>query len=369
MRFAAPGRNTKKPGNGLFCIWRMDQSVLCYIDAMNTDELIRRLPKAELHMHIEGSLEPELLFALAERNGIALPHADVDALRSQYEFNNLQSFLDIYYQGVDVLRQAQDFYDLAWAYFARAHADGVVHAEIFFDPQSHTDRGVDLDVVIEGLHAACTEAQARWGISSHLIACFLRHLPESAALDLYPELLRHRERVVGIGLDSSEMGHPPEKFQRLFARAAADGFKRVAHAGEEGPAAYVRQALDLLQVDRIDHGNRALEDPELTAELARRRVPLTVCPLSNLKLCVVDALENHPLRRMLEAGLMVTVNSDDPAYFGGYVNDNFRRLSAALNLRHDELVTLARHSIEASFMPADEMRRHLRAIDALAETH
>ena len=285
-------------------------------------DIISMLPKAELHMHIEGSLEPELMFALAERNGITLPYESVDALKALYDFNNLQEFLDIYYAGVSVLQTEQDFYDLAWAYLERAKADHVVHTEIFFDPQSHTDRGVAFDVVINGLYRAFSDAREQLGISFHIIACFLRHLPEEDAINLYPEILRHQDKITGIGLDSSELGHPPEKYQRVFAQAKKDGFKVVAHAGEEGPAEYVRQAIDLLAVDRIDHGNRCLDDEALTRDIARRGLALTVCPLSNLKLKVVKHLTDHPIKTMLSKGLLATLNSDDPAYFGGYVNDN-----------------------------------------------
>jgi adenosine deaminase len=327
---------------------------------MNT--LISQIPKAELHMHIEGSLEPELMFRLAERNGIDLPYASVAELKALYDFNNLQEFLDIYYAGVNVLRTEEDFYDLAWAYLERAKQDHVVHTEIFFDPQSHTDRGISLDVVINGLYRAFDEAQQKLGISFHIIACFLRHLPEQDALELYPQILQHQDKILGIGLDSSELGHPPEKYQQVFAQARKDGFKVVAHAGEEGPAEYVRQAIDLLQVDRIDHGNRCLDDDILTAQIARKQLALTVCPLSNLKLKVVKDLRDHPIKTMLKKGLMATINSDDPAYFGGYVNDNYQQLADAVGLTDSELLTLAENSFKASFLPASIQQIHLKAL-------
>jgi adenosine deaminase len=326
--------------------------------------LIDRLPKAELHMHIEGSLEPELMFELAERNGITLPYASVEALKALYDFNNLQEFLDIYYAGVSVLQTEQDFYDLAWAYLERAKADHVVHTEIFFDPQSHTDRGIAFEVVINGLYQAFSDARDELGISFHIIACFLRHLPEQAALDIYPDILRHRDKITGIGLDSSELGHPPEKYQRVFAQAKKDGFKVVAHAGEEGPAEYVRQAIELLEVDRIDHGNRCLDDAALTHDIAARGLALTVCPLSNLKLKVVKDLREHPIKAMLKEGLLATLNSDDPAYFGGYVNDNYRQLAAAVDLSDDQLITLIENSFKASFLPDEIKQTHLQAIQA-----
>ncbi|MFC3194520.1 adenosine deaminase [Marinicella sediminis] len=326
--------------------------------------LINQLPKAELHMHIEGSLEPELMFALAERNGITLPYESVDALKALYDFNNLQEFLDIYYAGVSVLQTEQDFYDLAWAYLERAKADHVVHTEIFFDPQSHTDRGIAFDVVINGLHQAFSDAQQELGISFHVIACFLRHLPEQDALDLYPEIVKHRDKIIGIGLDSSELGHPPEKYQQVFSQAKKDGFKVVAHAGEEGPADYVRQAIELLKVDRIDHGNRCLDDGELTRQIAESGLALTVCPLSNLKLKVVSDLQEHPIKDMLAKGLIATLNSDDPAYFGGYVNDNFQQLAAAVGLDNDEIITLVENSFRASFLPESVKEAHISAVQA-----
>jgi adenosine deaminase len=322
------------------------------------------LPKAELHLHIEGSLEPELMFALARRNGIALPFATVEDIRAAYSFTRLQDFLDIYYQGADVLRTAQDFHDLAFAYAARAAADNVRHAEIFFDPQTHTDRDIAFGVVIDGLSSGLEAARERFGLTSRLILCILRHLDEDAAFATLKAAEPHLDRITGIGLDSSEVGHPPEKFARVFAAAADLGLKRVAHAGEEGPPDYVWQALDLLQIDRLDHGNRALEDPVLTARLAREAMTLTVCPLSNLKLCVVDSIDAHPMRRMLDAGLRATVNSDDPAYFGGYVNDNYRALAASGQLSRGDFVTLARNSFLGSFLPDETIAAHLADLDA-----
>ena len=322
---------------------------------MNAIELARAIPKAELHIHIEGSLEPELIFELAQRNGVALAYPSVEALRAAYAFTDLQSFLDIYYAGASVLLKPQDFHDMAWAYFLRAKADNVIHTELFFDPQTHTARGVPMASVIEGLSGACQKAEAELGISSALILCFLRHLSEEDAFATLEAALPFREHFIGVGLDSSEMGHPPEKFERVFARCRELGLKLVAHAGEEGPPEYMWQAIDLLKVQRIDHGVAAMQDPLLMAELAHTRLPLTVCPLSNLKLCVVDDLRDHPLKKMLDAELCVTVNSDDPAYFGGYMNANFEQTVAALNLSREDVVQLARNSFEASFI-SDQRR-------------
>ncbi|MEL0156570.1 adenosine deaminase [Sphingopyxis sp.] len=327
---------------------------------------ITALPKAELHLHIEGSLEPELMFELAQRNGIAIPFATVDDVRAAYAFSNLQDFLDIYYQGMGVLQTEQDFYDLTAAYLARAHADGVRHSEIFFDPQGHTARGIPFATVIGGITRALDDAQAQYDMSSRLIMCFLRHLSEEEAEATLDEAYPWLDRIDGVGLDSSEVGHPPAKFQRVFARARNLGLRLVAHAGEEGPPEYVRQALDLLGVDRIDHGNRSLEDEALVARLADDAMCLTVCPLSNLKLCVVDDMTAHPLKTMLDAGLLATVNSDDPSYFGGYVNANYTAVADALDLSRDELVTLARNSFLGAFLDDDAKARHLAAIDAYA---
>jgi adenine deaminase len=330
------------------------------------DAFIAGLPKAELHIHIEGSLEPELMFALAKRNGIEIPFDSVEAVRAAYEFSNLQDFLDIYYRGADVLRTEADFRDLAGAYFDRIAADNVVHAEIFFDPQTHTDRGIAFDTVMRGLLAGIDDAEARHGISAKLILCFLRHLSEEAAFATLETAKPWLDRIHGVGLDSSELGHPPSKFARVFEAAAALGLKRVAHAGEEGPPDYVHEALDLLGIDRLDHGNRSLEDPALVERLARERMTLTVCPLSNLKLCVVPDLASHPIDAMLRAGLRATINSDDPAYFGGYVNDNYRAVARARGLGRDDLATLARNSFLGSFLGEEEIAGHLARVDAYA---
>jgi len=330
---------------------------------------IAGLPKAELHLHVEGSLEPELMFALAQRNGVPIPFRSVDEVRAAYEFSRLQDFLDIYYAGANVLRTEEDFRDLGTAYFDRAAADGVVHAEIFFDPQTHTDRGIPFQVVADGLLAAMAEAKAKHGLSSKLILCFLRHLDEEAAFATLRMAEPWLEFIEGVGLDSSEIGHPPEKFARVFARAGEMRLKRVAHAGEEGPPDYVWQALDLLQVDRLDHGNRSLEDPALVARLARSAMTLTVCPLSNLKLCVVPNMDAHPIDRMLRLGLRATINSDDPAYFGGYVADNYRAAAAGRGLGKSELATLARNSFLGSFLADEELTAHLAALDAYMEVN
>ena len=325
---------------------------------------IAGLPKAELHLHIEGSLEPELMFELAQRNRVAIPFGSVEEVRAAYAFSNLQDFLDIYYQGMGVLHREQDFYDLTAAYCARAHADAVRHVEIFFDPQGHTARGIAFETVITGITRALDDAAASYGMTSKLILCFLRHLSEADAEATLDAAQPYLDRIDGVGLDSSEVGHPPAKFERVFARARTLGFKIVAHAGEEGPPEYVHQALDLLKVDRIDHGNRSLEDPALVARLAADGMTLTVCPLSNLKLCVVGDLADHPLKTMLDAGLKATVNSDDPSYFGGYVNANYQAVADALDLSKAELVTLARNSFTGSFLDDAAKARHLAAIDA-----
>lgn len=325
---------------------------------------IRGLPKAELHLHIEGSLEPEQMFEFAQRNGVKLPFANVEEVRAAYAFSNLQDFLDIYYQGAQVLLTKADFHDLAMAYFRRVAADGARHAEIFFDPQTHTDRGVPFAVVAEGLFSAMDQAEQELGLTSKLILCFLRHLSEEAAFETLEQARPYLDRIVGVGLDSSEVGHPPSKFAGVFAAARKLGLKVVAHAGEEGPPDYVYQALDVLEVDRIDHGNRSLEDDALTERLVRQGMTLTVCPLSNLKLCVVDDLKAHPLKRMLGLGLRATVNSDDPAYFGGYLAQNWIETAQALALSREELVTLARNSFTGSFLAPDEIAAHLAQIDA-----
>jgi adenosine deaminase len=327
---------------------------------------IAGLPKAELHMHIEGSLEPELMFALAKRNGVEIPFNSVEEVRAAYSFSNLQDFLDIYYKGADVLRTEEDFRDLAIAYFDRAAADAVTHAEIFFDPQTHTDRGIKFETVIRGLLAGMDEARERHGISSKLILCFLRHLPEEAAFETLRQAEPWLDRIAAVGLDSSEVGHPPDKFARVFAAAAEQGLKRVAHAGEEGPPDYVYEALDLLHVDRLDHGNRSLEDPALVARLAREHMTLTVCPLSNLKLCVVGRMEDHPIDRMLREGLRATINSDDPAYFGGYINANYRAAAEGRGLSREDLVTLARNSFLGSFLSEAEKAAQIARLEEYA---
>ncbi|RZJ16954.1 MAG: adenosine deaminase [Haliea sp.] len=327
-------------------------------------ELLRRMPKAELHIHIEGSLEPELIFALAARNGVQIPYASVEELRRAYAFTNLQSFLDIYYAGASVLLQEQDFYDMAWAYLLRAQADNVVHTEMFFDPQTHTERGVAMETVVNGLHRACAAAERELGVSASLILCFLRHLSEEAAFETLEQALPFRDKFIGVGLDSSEVGHPPEKFAKVFARCRELGFHLVAHAGEEGPPAYVWTALDLLKVERVDHGVQSSKDPALMRRLAQDRIPLTVCPLSNLKLCVFPRLADHNIGALLEAGLVATVNSDDPAYFGGYMNENFLQTFAATGLTGAQAYQLAKNSFDASFIEPAAKRRYTDLLDA-----
>ena len=335
----------------------------------DANRLIARLPKCELHVHIEGTLEPELLFGLARRNGIKLPYESVEALRRAYQFRNLQDFLDLYYQGMSVLITEQDFHDLALAYLRRAHADNVRHVEMFFDPQGHTSRGIAFATVIGGLHRAVTAAKRDLGIDASLIMCFLRHLDEADAERTLDQALTFRDKIVGVGLDSSEVGNPPSKFKHVFGRARDAGFFLTAHAGEEGPASYVWEALDMLGVARIDHGNRSLDDPALVTRLAREKLALTLCPLSNLRLRVIDQLAHHPLRRMMDKGLVVTLNSDDPAYFGGYVNDNYRAVMDALALGSDEITAIVRNGVDASLMPPPEKAKLQAEIDRiLAET-
>jgi adenine deaminase len=338
------------------------------ISAEKLPDLLRAMPKAELHIHIEGSLEPELIFRLAERNRVALPYAGVEALRAAYAFTDLQSFLVLYYAGAEVLLREQDFYDMAWAYLSRAAADNVLRAEIFFDPQTHTSRGVAFDIVIGGLHRAITDAQMRLGISADLILCFLRHLSEEEAFATLEEALPYRDRFIGLGLDSGERGNPPEKFARVFARGHALGFRIVAHAGEEGPPAYIRSALDVLKAERIDHGVRCLEDPALVERLVRERIPLTVCPLSNEKLRVVLRLSDHNLGELLAKGLVATINSDDPAYFGGYINQNFTETFDALRLTGEHAYQLAWNSFEASFASSEAKRAWIDKLDACFES-
>jgi adenosine deaminase len=325
-------------------------------------EYISGLPKAELHVHIEGTLEPELAFALAHKYGVALPHASVEELRRAYQFSDLQSFLDIYYEGAAVLRDADDFHALTQAYLRKVHSQGVVHAEIFFDPQTHTARGIELGTVLDGLCRARTEAERELGITCSFILCFLRHLSADEAMRTLEEAIPHKQAIVAIGLDSSEIGHPPAKFAEVFARARREGLLAVAHAGEEGPPSYIYEALDILRVRRIDHGVRCEEDPKLLERLARERVPLTVCPLSNVELKVFERMEDHNLKRLLDRGLCVTVNSDDPAYFGGYVLENYLAVQRGLGLSQDDLTMLARNSIEASFLTDCAKRRWFAAI-------
>jgi len=320
----------------------------------NIQDYIQSIPKAELHIHIEGSFEPELMFEIANRNNIPLNYASVKDLKAAYNFNNLQEFLDIYYQGAQVLIQEQDFFDLTYAYLQKAHQDNVVHTEIFFDPQTHTDRGIAFDTVIKGILNAMEQAKSDFGISSFLIMSFLRHLSEEAAFDTLQMALPWKDKILGIGLDSSEVGNPPQKFQKVFAECKRLGFKLMAHAGEEGPVEYISDSLDLLKIDRIDHGNRCLDNDLLVERIVSEQKGLTVCPLSNLKLKVVNTMESHPLKKMLEYGLKATVNSDDPAYFGGYMNANFKAVQESLNLSHTDIYQLAINSIEVSFLSDDE---------------
>jgi adenosine deaminase len=339
------------------------------IPADRLPALLAAMPKAELHIHIEGSLEPELIFALAQRNGVAIPYASVEDLRRAYAFSNLQSFLDIYYAGASVLLKEQDFYDMAWAYLLRAQADNVLRTELFFDPQTHTARGVAMETVIDGLHRACTDARTQLGVDAELILCFLRHLSEAEAFETLEQALPYRDKFIGVGLDSSEVGHPPEKFARVFAKCRQQGLHLVAHAGEEGPPAYVWAALDVLKVERIDHGVQSVKDPALVKRLAQDRIPLTVCPLSNLKLCVFPRLADHNLRQLLDAGLVATVNSDDPAYFGGYINENFLQTFAATGLDAQHAYRLARNSFEGSFADAAAKERYIARLVETFEAH
>jgi len=332
-------------------------------------EYLRGLPKAELHLHIEGTLEPELAFRLAKKHGVALPYASVEDLRAAYSFTNLQSFLDIYYAGASVLRDVDDFHALTAAYLRRAHDQGVVHVEIFFDPQTHTERGIAFATVLEGITGALREAQEQLGITHRLILCFLRHLSAADAMRTLEEALPYKGALTAVGLDSSEKGHPPSKFAAVFDRARREGLLTVAHAGEEGPPEYIDEALDILQVRRIDHGVRSEEAPGLLDRLVRERIPLTVCPLSNVKLRIFDGIERHNIKRLLERGVCVTVNSDDPAYFGGYILENFLALERGLALTPEQLTTLARNSFEASFLEAPAKRRWLAAVDAYAREH
>jgi adenosine deaminase len=334
---------------------------------MTTDlkQLVEQLPKAELHIHIEGSLEPEMMFDLARRNGVTLPYKDVETLSKAYNFNCLQDFLDLYYKGMSVLQTQQDFHDLTWAYLQRCHQQNVVHCEIFFDPQGHTERGIGFEIFMGGICSALEKAQAELGISSNLIMCFLRHMDEQSAFETLEASLPYLDRITGVGLDSSELGHPPRLFRNVFARAAQLGLKRVAHAGEEGPPEYVYEALDLLGVDRIDHGNRSLEDEALVKRLVEEHMPLTVCPQSNLRLAVVKDMSEHPIRKMLALGLNACINSDDPAYFGGYLNENFDALIDETGLTLDEIFQLTINGFKSSFLSDVEKQIHLDRINAM----
>ncbi len=328
-------------------------------EQVTVESFIKDLPKAELHLHIEGTLEPELMFEIAKRNNVKLKYESIEKLKEAYNFSNLQDFLDIYYEGAGVLLNEQDFYDMTRAYFKKVHYQNVLHAEIFFDPQTHTHRGVGFSTVINGIHRAIADAKEKLGISSKLIMCFLRHLDEKSAMATLEAALPYKDRITAVGLDSSEAGNPPSRFKGVFERALQEGFLTVAHAGEEGPSEYVWEALDLLKVSRIDHGNRSLDDKNLIKELVSRKIPLTVCPLSNLKLAVVDRMETHPLRVMMEKGVFVTINSDDPAYFGGYINENYLAVQKALRLDKEEIYNLARNSFQASFLEGSRKKQML----------
>ena len=327
------------------------------------NNFIEGIPKAELHLHIEGTFEPELMFEIAHRNNIPINYQSVDELKKAYNFNNLQEFLDIYYAGTSVLIHEQDFYDLTWAYLTKVHAQNLVHTEIFFDPQTHTDRGISFDTVIQGIHNALIDGKDKLGISSQLIMCFLRHLVEAAAFETLEQALPYKNWIAGVGLDSSELGHPPSKFERVFSKAMDEGFITLAHAGEEGPAEYVWEAINLLKVSRIDHGNRSLDDDQLIKYIAEKQIPLTVCPLSNLELKVVEDLKDHPLLQLMEAGVMVTINSDDPAYFDGYMNENYIQISTALNFSKKQIAQLAKNSFKASFLPDKKKEKLISQVE------
>jgi len=330
-------------------------------------KFLETLPKAELHIHIEGSLEPELLFKIATRNRIKLPYENENQLRKAYQFDGLQTFLDIYYQGAGVLQTEQDFYDMTWAYLQRCQDQKIVHTEIFFDPQTHTGRGVDFDTAVTGITRALDDGKNKLNISNYLILCFLRHMGANAAMDILKQALDYKQQIIGVGLDSSENGFPPHQFTRVFEKAREEGFLTVAHAGEEGPPEYIWQALDLLKVKRIDHGIRCIEDPDLMARLIKEQIPLTVCPLSNIKLKAFDQMKDHNILQLLDKGLKVTVNSDDPAYFGGYLNENFFALYNALGMNKDQAVLLARNSFEASFLAPEDKQRLLNQLEIYAQ--
>lgn len=331
---------------------------------INIDGLIDALPKTELHLHIEGTLEPEMMLALAKRNGVKLPYASVKEVQVAYEFNNLQDFLDLYYQGMSVLIEERDFHDLTWAYLEKVHTQGVRHVEIFFDPQAHMERGISFETALGGITTALEAAHKEMGMTSKLIMCFFRHLPEEAAFEALECACKHKDHIFGVGLDSSEAGRPPELFSRVCAEARAQGFVPVAHAGEEGPAAYVKTALDDLKVQRVDHGNRSFEDPALIARMVRDQTPLTMCPLSNLRLRGIESLDQHPVKKALKAGLLATVNSDDPSYFGGYINDNYKQVAKAVGLDAPEIIQLAKNSFTASFIADEEKQKGLDAIES-----
>jgi len=333
------------------------------MDSKILTAFIHNLPKAELHLHIEGTIEPELVFKLSGRNGNNLKYHSVEKLQEAYNFTNLQDFLNLYYEGTNVLNEEQDFYDLTWAYLEKINSQNVLHTEIFFDPQTHTNRGVKFSAVIDGIHKALVDGQRKFGISTGLILSFLRHLDESSAINILDQAIPYKDRIIAVGLDSSEVGHPPSKFERVFARAREAGFLTVAHAGEEGPAEYVREAIELLKVKRIDHGNRSMEDDGLVEKLVKNKMPLTVCPLSNLKLKVVSSLDRHPAKKMLKKGLLVTLNSDDPAYFGGYINENYLQTAEALDLSLKDLYQIAKNSFIASFLPENKKAEMIRKLD------
>ncbi len=331
---------------------------------MTLKEFIFQIPKAELHLHIEGSFEPELMFEIANRNNLAIRFNNVEEVKKAYQFNNLQEFLDIYYEGAGVLIHEQDFYDMTWAYLEKIHQENVLHTEIFFDPQTHAERGIDFDIAFNGIYNALKDGEKKLGISFKIIMCFLRHLDEESAFKTLESALKHKDKIIGVGLDSGELGNPPSKFKNVFAKALEEGFLTVAHAGEEGPAEYVWEALDLLKVTRIDHGNRSLDDNLLVDRLAKDQMPLTLCPLSNLKLCVIDDLKDYPLKEMISKGLMCTLNSDDPAYFGGYLSENYWQTARAINLNKKDIYQLAKNSFEASYLPDDEKEKFIKQVDA-----
>jgi adenosine deaminase len=330
---------------------------------LSIHDFIRQIPKAELHLHIEGTFEPELMFEIAQRNKVVIPYSSVEEVRKAYQFGNLQDFLDIYYAGAAVLQEEQDFYDLTMAYLRKAKEENIVHTEIFFDPQTHTERGIAFKTVITGIHKALLDGENKLGITSKLILCFLRHLSEESALKTLEQALPYKDWITAVGLDSSEVGNPPSKFQKVFEKAAENGFLGVAHAGEEGNAEYVKEAIDVLKIDRIDHGNRSLDDPNLVKEIIERGLALTICPLSNLKLQVVKSTDLHPLKKMLELGMTATVNSDDPAYFGGYLNANFIVMTDALGLSKGDITRLAKNSFEASFLSEEEKQKKIAEVE------